>query len=103
MRTVFALILFGLATWRAVLDWNATFAQDGAWRFAETGQLFNAQFPQAFEVIETLIRGFLGEGAWGAATSALSLPLVSVLLFAGALIWMIRRPRGVARRNVFKR
>lgn len=103
MRTFIALILFGLAVWRAFIDWTATFAKGEAWRFADTRTLFEEALPEAYGVTHTLIAGYFGPTVWGYVQSGLALPLVSVLCFAGGLLWMFRRPKGEARRNVFKR
>lgn len=102
MRTVLALLIFGLAFWRAALDWMATAANGEAWTFVSTGELWGSWFPSGPGIYETLVTGFLGQTAWGFASFLLVLPVVAVLCFAGGFVWMIRRPKGVARRTIFK-
>ena len=103
MRTLLALVLFALAFWRGALDWIATVAQGEAWRFVSVGELWGAYFPKGPGIFETLVVGYLGTEVWRYASFVLIMPMVALLCLTGALIWMFRRPKGVARRNVFKR
>ena len=103
MRTVLALFIFGLAIWRAALDWMATVAQGGAWRFVSVGELWGGYFPRGPGNFETLITGYLGPEIWAYASFVLIMPMVSLLCFLGALIWMVRRTGGQPRRSIFRR
>jgi len=103
MRTLLALIVFALAIWRAVLDWMGSVALGEAYQFVSVGEVWGSYFPKGPGILETLIVGYLGVEIWRYVSYILVLPMISLLCFIGAFIWMIRRPRGVERRNVFKR
>ena len=103
MRTLLALIVFALTFWRAALDWIGTVAQGEAWRFVSVGELWGHYFPKGPGILETLVVGYLGQEVWGYASFILVMPMVSLLCLLGAVLWMFRRPSGVARRNVFRR
>lgn len=103
MRTILALVVFALAFWRAALDWMATVAQGEAWRFISVGEFWGNHFARGPGTFETMVTGYLGAEAWRYLSFVLVMPLVSLLCFLGASIWMFRRPSGVARRSVFKR
>ncbi len=103
MRTLLALLCFGLALWRGALDWMGTVAEGGAWRFISVGELWGAYFPRGPGNLETLIVGYLGAEVWAYASYILVIPMVSLLCFLGALIWMIRRAGDQPRRSIFRR
>ena len=103
MRSFLALIFFALALWRAGLDWMATVAQGEAWRFVSMETLWRGLFPNGPDVLETLVQGYLNEQVWNGLSWVLLLPAVVLPLVLGVFFWLIRRPKGVARRSLFKR
>ena len=103
MRTALALFIFGLAIWRAALDWMGTVAQGGAWRFVSFGELWGSYFPSGPGNFETLITGYLGPEVWVYVSFILVMPMVALLCFLGGFVWMIRRPGHVERRSIFRR
>jgi len=103
MRSLLALLIFAFAFWRAALDWMGTVAQGEAWRFVTVGELWGSYFPKGPGVLETLVIGYLGAEVWRYASFVLVMPMVALLCLLGGLIWMFRRPKGVARRSIFKR
>lgn len=102
LRTTLAILIFLAALWRAALDWMATVALGDAWRFKSSGELWKEVWPNGPEVFETLIEGYLGDAVWAPLSAVLDVPLVANLCFVGAFIWMVRRPKGTARRSFFK-
>lgn len=103
MRSFIALLVFALALWRAVIDWLSTVTQGEAWSFVPVRGVWQSWFPSGPQTFETLVTGYLGDRIWRYLDRVLDFPMVSLLLFIGAFLWMFRRPAGVERRSVFKR